>query len=107
MKQLPAVLKSDAAKALGINLSVMILVPLAVGILAPMVRPTARAFLKTGILAYEKVREGAAEFGEMMEDLVAEVQEELQEAKGEAPGLVESGQAPQQESSEVSDKKAG
>ena len=107
MKQLPAMLKSDAVKILGINLSVAILVPIAVGILAPVVRPAARAVLKTGILAYEKVREGAAEFGEMMEDLVAEVQEELQEAKGEVTGLTESGQPPQPENSEVTDKQTG
>ena len=107
MKQLPALIKSEAAKGLAINLSVAILVPVAVSILAPMVRPTARAVLKTGILAYEKIREGAAEFGEMMEDLVAEVQEELREARGEVTGLTESGESPQHESSEVTDKKTG
>jgi hypothetical protein len=107
MKQLPVLLKSEAAKVLAINLSVMILVPVAVGILAPMIRPTARAVLKTGILAYEKVREGAAEFGEMMEDLVAEVQEELQEAKGADAGLTESGKPPRQERLESTDKKTG
>ena len=49
-----------------------------------MVRPVARGVLKTGVLAYEKARESAAEFGEFMEDLVAEVQDEMQQAREHA-----------------------
>jgi hypothetical protein len=52
-----------------------------VSALAPVLRPLARSALKGGILAYEKVRETAAEIAEVVDDLVAEVQEELHEAR--------------------------
>jgi hypothetical protein len=44
-------------------------------------RPLARAAVKSGLVAYEKGREAIAEMGEIMDDLVAEVQAELAEAE--------------------------
>jgi len=97
MKQLGVILKSEAVKVLGINIAVAIMVPIAVNFLAPFVRPVARDVLKTGIRGYEKARRSAAEFGEFVDDLVAEVQDELQEAKQATSGLVKPDSKPPQE----------
>lgn len=90
MKQLDAILKSPTARGLAVNLTVAIVVPMLVTAVAPFVRPVGRSVLKTGILAVEKLRETASELGELVEDLTAEVQEELQQRRERAAGLVDS-----------------
>lgn len=90
MKQLEAIFKSATAKQLGVNLTVAIVVPIVVNAVAPFVRPVGRSVLKTGILATEKLRETAAEFAELVEDLTAEVQDELRQRRAQSAGLVES-----------------
>jgi hypothetical protein len=92
MKQLTAILKSSTTKNLAVNLTAAIVVPIVVGIVAPYVRPVGRSVLKTGILAVEKLRETASEFGELVDDLTAEVQDELQQRREQAAGLVDSRQ---------------
>jgi gas vesicle protein len=73
--------KNDAVKNLVVGLGISIVVPIAVKLLVPVAKPLARGVLKTGIVAYEKGRETMAEISEVVDDLVAEVQEELQEAR--------------------------
>ena len=90
MKQLDTILRSAAKNELVVNLTVAIVVPMVVNAVAPYVRPVGRSVLKTGILAVEKLRETAAEFGELVEDITAEVQDELQERRERAAGLVDS-----------------
>lgn len=90
MKQLGIILRSEAVKLLAINVTVAIAVPIAVNLLAPFVRPVARDVIKTGIRGYEKARRNVAEFGEFLDDLVAEVQDELQEAKQGTANIVKS-----------------
>jgi hypothetical protein len=70
----------DFIKGAALGLGVAILVPVAVAVLMPVIRPMARSALKAGILAYEKGRETLAEFGETVDDIVAEVEEELVDA---------------------------
>lgn len=94
MKQLETILRRAATNDLVVNLTVAIVVPIVVTAVAPMVRPLGRGILKTGIMAYEKMRESASEFGELMEDLTAEVQEELQQRREQAAGLVDSEKDP-------------
>jgi len=89
MKQLEAILKSAAKNQLVVNLTVAIVVPMVVNAVAPFVRPVGRGVLKTSIIAVEKLRETAAEFGELVDDLTAEVQEELQQRRERAAGLVD------------------
>jgi hypothetical protein len=89
MQQLAVLLKSEAMKNVAVGLGIAVLVPLAVRVLAPVLRPLARSTLKAGILAYEKGRETVAELGEVVDDLVAEVQEELQEAREREAELIE------------------
>jgi hypothetical protein len=62
-------------------------------VLAPALRPAARAAVKTGILLFEKGREWAAEAGETFEDLVAEVRAELAEQAAAAEGFEAAEQA--------------
>lgn len=70
----------DLMKGLGIGLSAAVLVPVVFTTLAPVLRPLARTALRAGVMAYEKGREVFEEFGETVEDVVAEVREELLEA---------------------------
>jgi len=81
MKQLSTLMSNPQVKNLAIGLGVSIVVPMAINLLVPVIRPLARSTLKAGILAYEKGRETVAEIGEVVDDLVAEVHEELQEAR--------------------------
>mgnify|MGYP003574277578 FL=1 len=93
MQQLAVLLKSDAMRKVAIGLGISVLVPVVVKVLVPIVRPLARSALKAGILAYEKGRETVAELGEVVDDLVAEVHEELQEAREREAELVQTDEA--------------
>ncbi|BBA35901.1 uncharacterized protein sS8_3969 [Methylocaldum marinum] len=96
MAGLGDLLKNDLAKGVALGLGVV-----AAGVvLAPALRPAARAAVKTGILLFEKGREWTAEAGETFEDLVAEVRAELAEQAAAAEGL----DAAQQAAAENSQK---
>jgi hypothetical protein len=77
---------------LGVGLAV--LVPIAATAMAPMLRPMARSALKAGMIALERGREAAAELGEMVEDVMAEVQDELRAAREETAGAPPGDSAP-------------
>ena len=70
----------DLLKGVAIGIGAAILVPLVIAALAPVVKPLARSAMKSGILAYEKLRESVEAFGETVEDMVAEVEEEMVDA---------------------------
>jgi len=70
----------DLLKGVSIGLGAAVLVPLVVSALAPVLKPLARSALRAGVLVYEKGREAFETFGETVEDVVAEVREELLEA---------------------------
>jgi hypothetical protein len=71
----------DLLKGVAIGIGAAILVPVAIAALAPVVKPLARSAMKSGILAYEKLRESVEAFGETVEDMVAEVEEEMIDAQ--------------------------
>ncbi len=71
----------DLLKGVAIGIGAAILVPVVIAALAPIVKPLARSAMKSGILAYEKLRESVEEFGETVEDIVAEVEEEMVDAQ--------------------------
>ena len=79
---------NDLLKGAAIGLGVAVLVPVAVAALMPVIKPMARSALKAGIYAYEKGRETIEGIGETVDDLVAEVEEELVDAH-EAAGMVD------------------
>jgi hypothetical protein len=73
MPKLDELFQSDVARGVAIGVGVAA----AGAFLLPAIRPVARAVVKTGILCFEKGREIAAEAGEALEDIVAEVKAEL------------------------------
>ena len=78
----------DMLKGAAIGVGVAVLVPVVIAALMPVIRPMARSALKAGIYAYEKGRETVEGIGETVDDLVAEVEEELLDAH-EAAGMVD------------------
>lgn len=72
---------ADLAKGVAIGAGLALALPVIAMTMAPVMRPIARSVIKGGLLALEKGRETTAEVGEMVEDLFAEVQEELRETR--------------------------
>lgn len=70
-----------AVRNTAIGIGIAVAVPVAVAVLAPYVRPAARSLVKGGLLVFERGREVTAELGEAMDDLVAEVREELHDER--------------------------
>ena len=77
MAQITDYLKNPTVRNTAIGIGVAILVPVVAKAAAPFVRPVARSALKMGVVAYEKGREAISEFGEIIDDMVAEVRDEL------------------------------
>ncbi len=73
-------LKGNIVTGLAIGIGSSILAPVVIPILASVVKPMAKAAIKSGFLVYQKGREVAAEAQEVVEDLVAETRAELEEA---------------------------
>ena len=73
--------RSGLGKGIAIGIGAAILAPLILPPLAKAARPMARAAIKSGLLLLDKGRETVAELGEVMEDLVAEAQAEIEEAE--------------------------
>jgi hypothetical protein len=82
-------LKNPKVRNTAIGIGVAVLVPIAIIKLAPYVRPLARSAIKGGLIAIEKGREVLAELGESMDDLVAEVREDLRVEREHAAGEAE------------------
>lgn len=77
MVPLNELLKNQTLKNTAIGIGAAILVPIVAKTLAPFVRPVSRSALKISVVAFEKGRETFAEFGEIIDDMVAEVREEM------------------------------
>ena len=78
----------DLLKGVAIGFGAALLVPVVVSALLPIIKPVARSALKTGIRAYEKTRETVEEISETVDDLIAEVEEEMIDAR-ESQGMVD------------------
>jgi len=79
----------DLLKGVAIGIGAAILVPVVMVALAPVMKPLARSAMKSGILAYERLREAVEEFGETVEDMVAEVEEEMIDAEAAEEAVAE------------------
>jgi len=90
-----------------IGIGVAILVPIVARAVAPFVRPVARSALKMGVVTYEKGREAIAEFGEIVDDMVAEVREELRAGREEAEAAMEETVTEVEEMTGVPDEAGG
>ena len=69
---------NDFLKGLAIGVGIALAAPLVIRSLSGSARPLAKAALKTGMTFYEKSRETMAEVGEVVEDLMAEVSDEVE-----------------------------
>lgn len=78
------IFRGGSGRGIAIGIGAALLAPVVLPALAGIAKPLARAAIKAGIIAYEKGREAAAEFGEVMEDLVAEARAELEQHHAEA-----------------------
>ncbi len=59
------------------GIGAIVLAPIVIPVVAKASKPLAKAVIRGGMLAYQKSRTLMAETGEVLEDLVAEVQAEL------------------------------
>jgi hypothetical protein len=84
MPQADDLAKNDLARGIAIGVGAAVLIPMAAVALAPYLKPAARTAIKLGILALEKAREVAAELAETLEDVTAEVEDELRAARAGA-----------------------
>ncbi len=83
----------DLVRGVAIGVGIAVLVPLAIVTLAPIVKPLARSAMKAGIRAYEKGRESLEEFGETVDDIIAEVEEEMIDEHQAAEVVMEAAEA--------------
>jgi hypothetical protein len=79
----------NTIKGFAWGVGVAVLAPVAVTALVTVGRPALRAAIKAGLLLYDQGREKMAEAGELWEDLVAEAQADLDEARGMAQEMAE------------------
>jgi hypothetical protein len=75
---------SDKLKGFAAGVGLSLVTPLVLTALATVARPAARAAIKAGLVLYQRGREKVAEVGEVIEDLVAEAQAELDESHAES-----------------------
>ncbi len=87
MAQLQELLKNEVVRNTALGVGLTVIVPVAVAALAPLVKPFARSSLKMGVLAWERGREVAAELAEIIDDMVAEVREELRIEREVSEGI--------------------
>ena len=83
----------DLLKGVAIGIGVAILVPVVIAALAPAVKPLARSAMKAGIRVYEQGREALEGVGETIDDIVAEVEEEMVDAREAAEQAVDMAEA--------------
>lgn len=63
------------------GLGAVLTVPTILPTIGNAMRPVIKGAVKTGLMAYGRARETAAEVGEQVNDLIAEVREELEDGK--------------------------
>lgn len=91
---MPQLFNKPLVRNTAIGVGVAIAVPVAVAVLAPYLRPAARSLVKAGLMIAERGREVTAELGEAMDDLVAEVREELRDERAASAAVADTGEAP-------------
>ncbi len=82
-------------RAMAIGLGALVVTP----VVLPLLKPAAKATVKTGVILYEKTKGTLAEAGEMMADLVAEAKAEVIAEQAEKTSLMASSSESQNESS--------
>ncbi len=72
--------RQDLLTGAAIGIGLTVLVPVVVAAALPVVRPLARSAMKAGIRVYERGREALEEFNEAVDDVRAEVEQEMHDA---------------------------
>ncbi len=67
--------QNDPNRAIAIGLGALVLTPVVI----PLLKPVAKATVKTGVILYEKTKGTLAEAGEVVADIVAEAKAEVME----------------------------
>ena len=73
--------RGDLLTGAAIGAGLAVLVPVVFSAMLPVVRPLVRSAVKNGIMLYEKGRETLEEFNEAVDDMRAEVEQEMQDAR--------------------------
>lgn len=80
----------DIVEDLGVpGITAIVLLPVLIPAVGKAAKPLAKATIKGGIVLYEQGKGVVASFGEGLEDLVAESQAELAEARSKTPAGLE------------------
>lgn len=85
------IFKNKTVTGLAIGIGAAVVAPKVLPVLGEAIKPIAKAALKSGILFFEKGKETAAELGETIEDLWAEVNAEIEEEHEKAVMAEEGG----------------
>lgn len=75
-------LKSNFVVGLAAGLVASLLAPMLIPVVRSGVRPLAKSLVRGGMVLYEKSREAVASAGEMLDDVIAEVQAEKTARQG-------------------------
>ena len=75
--------QQSPGRAIAIGIGVVVLAPTVL----PLLKPVAKATIKTGVTLYEKTKGAIAETGEVIGDLVAEAKAEAQAEQAQKSGI--------------------
>jgi len=82
-----AQIRGNLLTGLAIGIGLFVVAPALLPALARIARPTAKAALKAGLMAYDRGREALAELGETAGDVMAEARAEIEQGgDGEVNG---------------------
>lgn len=73
LESLKKAYQENPNRTLAIGVGALILTP----VVLPLLKPVAKATVKTGVILYQKTKETLAEAGEVMGDIIAEAKAEV------------------------------
>ncbi len=83
LNKLKQIYQKNPTKTIAIGLGVVVLTP----IVLPLLKPVAKATIKSGVGLFEKTKGAIAEAGEVIGDIVAEAKAEVAEERAEKASL--------------------
>ncbi|EAZ92678.1 DUF5132 domain-containing protein [Crocosphaera chwakensis] len=86
LETLKKVYRDNPNRTIAIGLGALVVTP----VVLPLLKPAAKATVKTGVILYEKTKGTFAEAGELMADLVAEAKAEVIAEQAEKASLLAS-----------------
>lgn len=83
LSQLKQMYQNNRAQTIAIGIGAVVLTP----IVLPLLKPVAKATIKSGVNLFEKTKGAIAEAGEVIGDIVAEAKAEVAEERAEQASL--------------------